>query len=103
MTGLYTYQFWIQREDKLLSIEAFKKRLEYMDKETKNLTEWNKKLTTDIEQMTADNAKLEEQKVGLAVTDIKIKTDLLALQEQDKKLTRDLQTWKTYIEDKIFG
>ena len=34
MTGLYTYQFWIQREDKLMSIEAFKQRLKFMEEET---------------------------------------------------------------------
>ena len=92
-TGLVTYQMWMKREDKTVSVRSFKTHLKYMESDIENLTKWNRDLNESLNFMITDNEVMNKLEKEYGSKDSEIKAELSELQQKEIKLTRDVETW----------
>ena len=79
LTGLVTYNLWMKRADTKIAVESFKTHLVHMQKDTENITNWNRDLNKSLQFMISDNEVLKKELVEFGAKDEEIKTELAKL------------------------
>lgn len=102
-TGFMSYSLWTSRDDKIFSIQQFKKHIEQMELDIANLTSWNDDMETSIEFYESENAILKEINKEYKASDDEIKEKYKIVTEADKRLSADTRNWDLYIKDNVFA